>query len=84
MNRMTRHVSVDRQIVIRTCAKGCLKYHKYLDIEVEETMEKWMAKKLVATTVSSRILGIKRRREGTTVSSHGERRCYAKIKKIRG
>ena len=41
MNRLTRHVSVDGQIVIRTCANGSLKYHKYQDIEaeVEETMK---------------------------------------------
>ena len=41
MNRLTRHVSVDEQTVIRTCANGSLKYHKYQDIEaeVEETVE---------------------------------------------
>ena len=40
MNRSTRHVSVDGQIVIRTCANGSLKYHKY----VEAIIEKWMTK----------------------------------------
>ena len=39
MNRLTRHVSVDGQRVIRTCANGSLKYHKY-QAEVEATMEK--------------------------------------------
>ena len=35
------HVSVDGQIVVRTCLSGSLKYHKYQDIEseVEEYME---------------------------------------------
>ena len=47
MNRSGRHISVDGQIVIKTCANGSLKYHKYQDIEteVETTMEKWMTKK---------------------------------------
>ena len=35
MNRVTRHESVDGQVVIRTCANGSLKYHKYQDIEAE-------------------------------------------------
>ena len=35
MNRSARHVSVDGQIVIKTCANGSLKYHKYQDIEAE-------------------------------------------------
>ena len=35
-----RHVSVDGQVVIKTCANGSLKYHKYPDIEaVEATIE---------------------------------------------
>ena len=44
MNRLTRHVSVDGQLLIRTCANGSLKYHKNQDIdaEVEETMYKWL------------------------------------------
>ena len=47
MNRSARHVSVDGQIVIKTCANGYLKYDTYQDIEaeVEETTEKWMTKK---------------------------------------
>ena len=28
MNRSARHVSADRQIVIKTCANGSFKYHK--------------------------------------------------------
>ena len=47
LNRFSKHVSVDGQIVARTCQSGSLKYHKYQDIEseVEEKMEKWLAKK---------------------------------------
>ena len=65
-SRSTRHVSVDGQIVLRTCTNGSLEYHKYQDIEAEAgpTMEKWMTKKLVATTVSNRTVGIRRRMEG--------------------
>ena len=46
MNRSARHISVDGQTVIRTCANGALKYDKYQDIEVdiETTMDKWMTK----------------------------------------
>ena len=42
MNRMTRNVLVDGPTVIRTCANGSLKYHKYQDIEayVEELTNK--------------------------------------------
>ena len=74
MNRLTRHVSVDGQIVIRTCAIGSLKYHKHQDIEaeVEETMEKGLTQNLVATTMSSRYVGIRRRMEGVTMCSQDE------------
>ena len=74
LNRMTRHVSVDGQVVIRRCANGTLKYHKYQDIEAEfeQFTNKWLTTKLVATTVSSRFMEIKRRSEGMTVSSHEE------------
>ena len=46
MNRMTRHVSADGPIAIRTCANGSLKYHKYQDIEayVEEFTNKSLTK----------------------------------------
>ena len=74
INRSTRHVSVDGQIVIRTCANGSLKYHKNQDIEaeVETTMEQWMTKKLVATNVSIQEARIRRRMEGMTMRSHQE------------
>ena len=74
ISRSTRHVSVDGQIVLRTCTNGSLKYHKYQDIEAEvgTTMEKWMTKKLVATTVRSRTVGIRRRMEGMTTCSQDE------------
>ena len=74
MNRLTRHVSVDGQTVIRTCANGSLNYHKYQDIEaeVEETVENGLPKKLVATTASSRYEGIRRRMEGMTLCSQDE------------
>ena len=41
INRLTRHVSVDGQIVIRTCANVSHQYQKYQDIEaeVEATVE---------------------------------------------
>ena len=35
MNRSARHVSVDGQIVIKTCANGAPKCDKYQDIEAE-------------------------------------------------
>ena len=55
-----------------------LKYHQYQDIEaeVEEFMETWLTKKLIATTVSSRNVEIKRRNEGMTMSSHKKTRIY--------
>ena len=41
MNRSARHVSVDKQLVVKTCANESLKYHTYQDIEdeVQTTME---------------------------------------------
>ena len=41
LNRFSKHVSVDGQIVVRTCLSGFLKYHKFQDIEseVEEQLE---------------------------------------------
>ena len=71
MTRTARHTSVDGQIVIKTCTNGYLKYHKYQDIEVEvdKTMDQWMTKKLLATTVSSRAVGIRGRLEAMTMRS---------------
>ena len=56
LNRFSKHVSVDGQIVVTTRQSSSFKYHKYQDIEleVEEHMENGWQKKLVATTVSSR------------------------------
>ena len=86
MNRLTKHVSVDGQIMIRTCANGSLKYHKYQDIEadVEATMEKWLPKKLVATIVSSRIVGTWRRMEGMTTCSQDATNTHTMNKKTEG
>ena len=44
--KVASHVSVDGQIVIKTCTNGYLKYHTYQDIEVEveKTLEQWMTK----------------------------------------
>ena len=44
---------------------------KYQDVEdeVDEQMQKWQTKKLIATTVSSREKEIRRREEGETTSS---------------
>ena len=59
------------QIVVKTVQSGNLKYIKYRDVEaeVEEQMQKWQSKKLIATTVSSHEKGIRRKEEGWTVSS---------------
>ena len=55
-NWTLKHISVQGQLVVKTCQSGNLKYIKYQDIEtkVEGQMEKWQSKKLIATTVSSR------------------------------
>ena len=66
--KMTRQVSVDGQMEIRTCAYRSLKYHIHQDIEVdvEEIMEKWLTKN------SSQYLGIRRRMEGMTMCNQDE------------
>ena len=70
-NWTMKYVSINGQIVVKTVQSGYLKYIKYQDVdaEVEEQMQKWQTKKLIATTVSSREKGIKRREEGWTMSS---------------
>ena len=70
-NWTMKHVSINGQIVVKTVQSGNLNYIKYQDVEaeVEEQMQKWQTKKLIATTVSSREKGIKRREEGETTSS---------------
>ena len=70
-NWTLKHISVKGQILVKTCQGGNLTYIKYQDIEteVEGQMEKWQSKKLIATTVSSRENGPKRREEGMTMSS---------------
>ena len=57
--------------MVKTCQSGSLKFIKYQDVEdeVEEQVQKWQTKKLVATTVSSREKGIRRREEGETTRS---------------
>ena len=71
LNWIAKHVTVKGQIVVKTCQDGSLKFTKYQDVEdeVEELMQKWQTKKLIATTVSSREKGIRRREEGGTASS---------------
>ena len=71
MNWTLKHVSVKGQVVVKTCQSGSLKYIKDQDIEteVECQMEKWQSKKLIATTVSNRETGQRRRDEGKTTSS---------------
>ena len=71
LNWTAAHVSVKGQIVVNTCQGGSLKFSKYQDFEdeVEEQMQKWQTKKLIATTVSSREKGRRRREEGKTTSS---------------
>ena len=51
MNRTTRHVSVDGQLVIGTCANGSFQHHK-----LKKDHGKMDGKKLVATSVSNRIV----------------------------
>ena len=64
-------MSVKGQIVVKTCQSGSPKYIKYQDIEpeVEDQIEKRQSKKLIATTVSSRETGQRRRNEGKTTRS---------------
>ena len=71
LNWTSKHVSVKGQIVVKTCQSGSLKFSKYQDVEdeVEEQMQKWQTKKLIATTVSSREKEIRIREEGGTTSS---------------
>ena len=40
LNWLSKYVSVNGQIVVRTCQSGSLKYHKYQDIE-SEVEEQW-------------------------------------------
>ena len=56
--------------VVKTCQSGSLKFIKYQDVEdeVEEKCKNGKLK-LIATTVSSREKGIRRREEGWTTSS---------------
>ena len=82
LNRVKKHVSVEGQIAIRTCENGHLKYHKFQNIEkeVEDYTDDWLSKKIVASTVSSRIMGIRRRSEERTTSSH-ERKTFTQTSK---
>ena len=73
LNRMTRHVSVDAKIVIRTCENGTLKYHKYQDIEAEvEEFTKKLLTKNRRNDCEQSYYGIRRRSDGMTMSSHEE------------
>ena len=56
MNLQRKTITVNGQTVAMIDASGLLKYNKYEDVEVEvqNHMEKWLTKKPVATTVSSR------------------------------
>ena len=65
------HISVKGQIVVKTYQSGNLKCIRYQDMEtkVEGQMKKWQSKNSIATTVSSRENGPKRRQEGMTTSS---------------
>ena len=68
LNRASKHVSI---IVVRTFANVPLKYSKFQDIEpeVEEYMDMWLTKKLVASTVSSRMMRQQGQSENHTMSS---------------
>ena len=80
LNRVKKHVTVEGQAVVRTCENGSLKYHKFQNIgkEVEDYTDDWLSKKkkLVASTLSSRIVGIRRRNERRTTSSHERNALY--------
>ena len=63
--------------MIRTCANVSHQYQKYQDIEAEvEATVEMVDKKLVATTVSSRYVGIRRRREGMTMCSQDKTKTH--------
>ena len=76
LNLEMKTITIDGQIIAKTDDTGVLKYNKYEDVdeEVQELMAKWLKKKLVATTVSSREKGMKRRssNEELTTSSQEE------------
>ena len=69
-----KSVTINGQIIAKTDDNGMLKYNIYEDIdeEVQALMTKWLTKKLVATTVTSREKGLKRRNEELTTSSQEE------------
>ena len=71
INRELKHVSIQGEVVIKTCANGTLKYTMYQDIEqkAEEHMDNWLTKKLVASTVSSRRTRPRNQIESKTMSS---------------
>ena len=100
-NWTMNYVSIKGQIVVKTIQSGNLKYIKYQDVEaeVEEQMQKWQSIKLIATIVSSREKGMRRREEGWTTRSqktitsqrnHSNERCTSegggrdKLKKVDG
>ena len=63
--------TIDGQIIAKIDASGKLKYKRYEDVdEVQILMTRWLTKKLVATTVSSREKGLERRNETVTTNSH--------------
>ena len=78
LNRVKKHVSVEGRTLIRTCETGSLKYRKFQDIEkeVEDYTDDWLSKKLVASIVSSRIMGTRRRNEKRTTSSHERKTLF--------
>ena len=69
-----KSVTINGQIIAKTDDNGMLKYNIYEDIDedVQALMTKWLTKKLVATTVSSREKVLKRRNEELTTSSQEE------------
>ena len=75
LNLGKRSVFVNGQLVARVENDGLFfKYYKYEDIEkeVQELMDKWLTKTLVVATVRSRELGMQRRINQVTTSSHLE------------
>ena len=74
LNLQRKSITINEPTVARINASGLLKYNKYEDLEdeVPESHGKMVDTKLVATTVSSREIGIERRIETVTTSSHEE------------
>ena len=82
LNQEKKSITINGQISAMTDDNGMLKYNKYEDADedVQDLMTKWLKKQLVATTVSNRERGMKRRNEELTTSNQEETTDKQKIK----